>query len=174
MTGNDIIQLRLHLERTALALYDAIYAYQKATGAGAPDAWAKADNEAFGYLQEGAPLLPEGSTVEPLPPIDPLPGPFTVKDHPWGTAYVIFKPDQTTVGEVYVDDQAPDEARAQAEATARLWANSPDLYRAAYALLRCNDNLTTLDFARAGDHDEREALRAVLARILGKPTEKVF
>lgn len=177
----DEAQYRLHLERVALALGEAVDACQTTTGSAAPDHWARAFNDAVAFLKTGSPLLPEGfEPAEPLPPLDHLPG-LVAQRGPRPTAgdtfYVCRRVDRVALAEVWPqgrDIPPTEEALAEAEALARLFARSPDLLRAAYALLRRVDTITTLDFSRGGERAEREALRAVVADVLGKPAEEVY
>lgn len=176
------VQYRLHLERVALALFEAVDECQKATGKSAPDEWANAVNDAFAFLKTGSPLLPEGFTpAEPLPPLDHLPdlvmkGPH--RKNAYATAYTLHKRAKgNQVADIHLipdEGESTEEALADAEALARLFARSPDLLRAAYELLRRIDTITTLDFSRGGERAEREALREVVADVLGKPAEEVY
>jgi len=56
----------------------------------------------------------------------------------------------------------------QDHANGRLIAAAPELADAARVLLDRIDHITTDDFRRGGERREREALRAVLARIIGE------
>lgn len=56
---------------------------------------------------------------------------------------------------------------------ARLIAAAPELLQAAIALLDRIDNITTEDFRLGGERQEREQLRAAIAKALGLSVESV-
>jgi hypothetical protein len=52
-------------------------------------------------------------------------------------------------------------------------ADVAELVNAAQGLLRKVDHITTADYAHGGERPEREALRVILARVLGVPLDDV-
>ncbi len=52
------------------------------------------------------------------------------------------------------------------EADARLIAAAPDLLATAAAMIRAIDNMTTEEFMMGRDHEQREALRAAVAKAV--------
>lgn len=93
------------------------------------------------------------------------PGPWRYYKQGDGTRFHITARANGTPGN-HVDDFATVDIRK--EDNARLIAAAPELLAAAIALLNKIDDITTEDFSKGGEREERETLREIIAKAIGE------